>query len=228
MNEKIWRKQFLFAKPKILTLWCLAYCGVEFFELCDQIARQNRNRIRKRLSLFTRGPDVFEAWKNGGRKCRDALPLTAYASNFLQIILYLRGLSSRMGRFYPFSNFMHLQVVWGFPRYSPYCIQYGEIPQKFILFQKHRRATPLKGPYLNKNPISRCTQYVNEFVKSYVSSSLVSSFSTQYLVDPSGWSMGWALHVRTQVSVFTSCFFNPNPHWCGPIYDPSNFKRPVA
>ena len=150
MNEKIWRKQFLFAKPKILTLWCLAYCGVEFFELSDQIARQNRNRIRKRLSLFTRGPDVFEAWKNGGRKCRDALPLTAYASNFLQIILYLRGLSSRMGRFCPFSNFMHLQVVWGFPRYSPYCIQYGELPQKFILFQKHRRATPLKGPYLKK------------------------------------------------------------------------------
>ena len=52
MNEKIWRKQFLFAKPKILTLWCLAYCGVEFFELCDQIARQIETEFENALACL--------------------------------------------------------------------------------------------------------------------------------------------------------------------------------
>ena len=36
---------------------------------------RNRNQIRKYFTLFIRGPDAFESWKNGGRKSRDTLPL---------------------------------------------------------------------------------------------------------------------------------------------------------
>ena len=37
--------------------------NVDFFELCDQISRWNRNWIRKYFSLFIRGLDGFESWK---------------------------------------------------------------------------------------------------------------------------------------------------------------------
>ena len=47
---------------KILTPQCDAHSGVEFFELCDRMSRQNRNRIRKYFSLFNRGLDGFESW----------------------------------------------------------------------------------------------------------------------------------------------------------------------
>ena len=43
--------------------WCDAHRGVEFFDLCDQISRQNRNWIQKYFSLFIRGLDGFESWK---------------------------------------------------------------------------------------------------------------------------------------------------------------------
>ena len=35
----------------------------EFFELCEGISRRNRNRIRKYLTLFIRGPDGCESWE---------------------------------------------------------------------------------------------------------------------------------------------------------------------
>ena len=78
MKEKIWRQIFWFAKPKILTPCCRADRGVKFCELCDWISGRNRNWIRKYLSLFIRGPDKFESWKNGGRKSRDTLPLKTW------------------------------------------------------------------------------------------------------------------------------------------------------
>ena len=76
MKEKIWRTFFWFARPKIMTPWSHAHRGVEFFELFDQISQQNRNRIRKYFSLFIRGTDRFESWKNGAQKSRDTLLLS--------------------------------------------------------------------------------------------------------------------------------------------------------
>ena len=64
MKEKIWKKKKkLFAKLKILTPWCHAHCGSEFFELCYRISQRNRKRIRKYFSLFFRGPDGFVSSK---------------------------------------------------------------------------------------------------------------------------------------------------------------------
>ena len=42
------KKNFLFAKTKILTRWCNAHCGVEFFKLCDRISQRNQNQVRNR------------------------------------------------------------------------------------------------------------------------------------------------------------------------------------
>ena len=47
MKEKIWRKNFWFAKTTILTPQCHAHSRVEFFELCDRISRRIQNQIRK-------------------------------------------------------------------------------------------------------------------------------------------------------------------------------------
>ena len=43
-------------------------------QLYERISRRNRNRIRKYLSQFIRGPDGVDHEKNGGRKSRDTLP----------------------------------------------------------------------------------------------------------------------------------------------------------
>ena len=57
IKEKITSKKSGFTKPKSLTPLCHthAHCGVKFFELCDRISKQNRNRIQK--------SDGFELWK---------------------------------------------------------------------------------------------------------------------------------------------------------------------
>ena len=68
MKDKIWITNFLLAKPKILTPWCHAHCGVKFFELCDQISRRNRNQIRKYFSLFIRAQMGSNHEKNEGQK----------------------------------------------------------------------------------------------------------------------------------------------------------------
>ena len=61
-------------KTNILTSWCDAHCGVEFFELCDQISRGNRTRIRKYFSLFYQVPRWVRIMKKtGGQKPRDTL-----------------------------------------------------------------------------------------------------------------------------------------------------------
>ena len=48
-----------------MTPRCDAHCGVEFFELCDRISWQNRNRIRKYVSLFSvyQGPRWVQIMK---------------------------------------------------------------------------------------------------------------------------------------------------------------------
>ena len=38
-------------------------CNTPWRQLCDQISRRNRNRIRKYFSLLIRGPAGFESWK---------------------------------------------------------------------------------------------------------------------------------------------------------------------
>ena len=45
VRKDLKKLKFLFAKTKILTPRCATHCGVEFFELCDRISRQNQNRI---------------------------------------------------------------------------------------------------------------------------------------------------------------------------------------
>ena len=40
-----------------------AVCMTIWRQLCDQISRRNRNRIRKFFSVFIRGPDGVESWK---------------------------------------------------------------------------------------------------------------------------------------------------------------------
>ena len=58
MKKKIWRRKKLFAKSKILTPWCDAQCGVEFFELCDQISWRYRNRIWKKTLACLSGAQM--------------------------------------------------------------------------------------------------------------------------------------------------------------------------
>ena len=74
---------------KLLTPRWNAHCGVKFFELCDQISRRNRNRIRIYFSLFIRGPDGFKSWrkKTGGWKYCETLPLTIVSEDIFYLCL---------------------------------------------------------------------------------------------------------------------------------------------
>ena len=72
MKEKIWSINFLVYLENVLMS---AVCSTPRIPLCDLITLQNRNWIRKYFSLFIRGPDGFESWKNRGRKSRGTLPL---------------------------------------------------------------------------------------------------------------------------------------------------------
>ena len=60
-DRKDFKKNFIFAMPKILTLRHHAHHEVEFFKFCYRISWRNRNQIRKYFSLFIRGPDGFES-----------------------------------------------------------------------------------------------------------------------------------------------------------------------
>ena len=52
------------------------------FRNFNRISEGNRNGIRKYFSLFIRGPDGSESWKNKGQKCID-VPSVAYGQVFI-------------------------------------------------------------------------------------------------------------------------------------------------
>ena len=51
-------------------VWCTPQSYLKI-----RISQWNWNRIRKYFSLYIRGLDGFESWKNGGRKSCDTLPV---------------------------------------------------------------------------------------------------------------------------------------------------------
>ena len=69
-----------------MTLRCHAHQGVEFFPLCDRISQRNQKEFEKNLTCLSGAHMGSNHAKNGGRKSRDTLPLSAVRQGFFNFL----------------------------------------------------------------------------------------------------------------------------------------------
>ena len=75
MHVAHWLRNGMHTAEHDSAIWCNPR-SLRLSFLKIRISRRNRNRIRKYISLFIRGLDGFESWKNVGWKSCDTLPLS--------------------------------------------------------------------------------------------------------------------------------------------------------